>query len=237
MELILDKVTKQYKDKIAVDKITLDLKPGVIGLLGANGAGKTTLMRMICGVLKPTSGTISFDGLDVSEEMYRDAIGYLPQDFGYYPNFTGRDFLMYIAALKGIDKKTAKRKSDELLKLVNLEKSADKKIKTYSGGMKQRLGIAQAVLNDPKVLILDEPTSGLDPKERVKFRNLIAELGKDSIVILSTHIVSDIEHIADRILMMKDGSIIYDGNLNNIDIDLEEFYLRNFDEAEENEDE
>lgn len=228
MELILDRVTKQYASKIAVDRITVSLKPGVIGLLGANGAGKTTLMRMICGILKPSSGTISFEGMDASDEMYRDALGYLPQDFGYYPNFTGMDFLMYMAALKGLDKSEAKRKCKELLKTVNLEEAANKKIKTYSGGMKQRLGIAQAVLNDPKILILDEPTSGLDPKERVRFRNLIAELGKDAIVILSTHIVSDVEHIADRILMMREGNIIFDGKISDINEDLETFYLKEF---------
>ncbi|MCQ2502704.1 MAG: ABC transporter ATP-binding protein [Saccharofermentans sp.] len=233
MELILDRVTKQYASKIAVDRITVNLKPGVIGLLGANGAGKTTLMRMICGILNPSSGTISFEGMDASDEMYRDALGYLPQDFGYYPNFTGMDFLMYMAALKGLDKSEAKRKCNELLKTVNLENAANKKIKTYSGGMKQRLGIAQAVLNDPKILILDEPTSGLDPKERVRFRNLIAELGKDAIVILSTHIVSDVEHIADRILMMKEGNIIFDGNISDINEDLETFYLKEFGGSED----
>lgn len=232
MELMLDQIMKQYSSITAVNRISIDLKPGVIGLLGANGAGKTTLMRMICGILKPTDGTIYLkngkEKLMASEEMYRDALGYLPQDFGYYPNFTGRDFLMYAAALKGIDKHAAKRKCEELLKIVNLENAADKKIKTYSGGMKQRLGIAQAVLNDPKILILDEPTAGLDPKERVKFRNLIAELGRDAIVILSTHIVSDVEHIADRILMMKDGSIIFDGRATDIQDDLETFYLKEF---------
>lgn len=199
MELVLDRVSKLYQNKIAVDRISTTLRPGVIGLLGENGAGKTTLMRMLCGILKPSSGTITFDDLDVSEEMYRDVLGYLPQDFGYYPNFSGRDYLMYMSALKGIEKSTARRICDELLQTVNLEQVANKKIKTYSGGMKQCLGIAQAILNDPKILILDEPTAGLDPKERVHFRNLIAELGKDSIVILSTHIVSDVEQIADRI--------------------------------------
>lgn len=228
MELVLDRVSKQYQNKIAVDRISTTLQPGVIGLLGENGAGKTTLMRMLCGILKPSSGTITFDNLDVSEELYRDVLGYLPQDFGYYPNFSGRDFLMYIAALKGIEKSAARRKCDELLHTVNLEQVANKKIKTYSGGMKQRIGIAQAVLNNPKILILDEPTAGLDPKERVRFRNLIAELGKDSIVILSTHIVSDVEQIADRILMMKSGQIIFDGCMDQIGMDLETFYLSNF---------
>lgn len=228
MELQLNRVSKQYQNKIAVDRLNLTLQPGVIGLLGANGAGKTTLMRMICGILRPTSGSISLDGVDVTEEAYRAELGYLPQDFGYYPSFTGRDFLLYIAALKGLDKSAAKRRTDELLELVGLTEKANRKIKTYSGGMKQRLGIAQALLNHPKLLILDEPTAGLDPKERVRFRNLIAECGKSSIVLLSTHIVSDVEHIADRILMMKNGQLIWDGTQAEIGEDLEEFYLQEF---------
>ena len=232
MELVLDRVTKQYNSKIAADRISLALKPGVIGLLGANGAGKTTLMRMICGVIKPSSGSISLDGVDVSEEMYRDTLGYLPQDFGYYPNFTGKDFLMYVAALKGLSRSEAKRKTAELLKKVNLENAANKKIKGYSGGMKQRLGIAQAVLNDPKILVLDEPTAGLDPKERVRFRNMIADFAKDSIVLLSTHIVSDVEHIADRVLMMKEGQIIWDGDRNDVPEDLENFYMSKFEDED-----
>ncbi|HBA46498.1 MAG TPA: ABC transporter ATP-binding protein, partial [Lachnospiraceae bacterium] len=186
MELVIDRVSKQYKNNIAVDRISIKLLKGVYGLLGANGAGKTTLMRMICGILKPTSGTISFDGMDVGEENYRSVLGYLPQDFGYYPEFTGMDFLLYMAALKGIGKAQAKRKSDELLQLVSLQDVAKKKIRTYSGGMKQRLGIAQALLNQPKILILDEPTAGLDPKERVRFRNLIEDWGKENIILLST---------------------------------------------------
>lgn len=231
MELKMDRLTKQYGAKIAVDRISQTLSPGVTGLLGANGAGKTTLMRMLCGILKPTSGTVTFDGFDVSTEEYRMALGYLPQDFGYYPNFTGMDFLLYMAALKGLSKQCAKRRSKELIELVGLDEKADKKIKTYSGGMKQRLGIAQALLNQPKVLILDEPTAGLDPKERVRFRELIAELGKDSIVLLSTHIVSDVEHIADRILIVKDGQLIYAGGQNEIGTDLETFYLDQFGEG------
>ena len=235
MELVIDRLSKQYNNKIAVDRLSLKLKAGVVGLLGANGAGKTTLMRMICGILKPTGGTITFNGMDVSEEMFRDALGYLPQDFGYYPNFTGKEFLLYMAALKGIERNAARKKCDALLKTVGLDHAANKKIKTYSGGMKQRLGIAQAVLNDPKILILDEPTAGLDPKERVRFRNLIAELGKDAIVILSTHIVSDVEHIADRILLMKDGQFVFDGTLDDVGMDLEEFYMQHFEEDEEGE--
>ena len=230
MELIIDRVSKQYQNKIAVDRISLRLQKGVYGLLGANGAGKTTLMRMVCGILKPTSGSISFDGMDVSTEDYRTVLGYLPQDFGYYPEFTGMDFLFYMAALKGLTKSQAKGRVSELLKLVSLESDGKRKIKTYSGGMKQRLGIAQALLNDPKLLVLDEPTAGLDPKERVRFRNLIEELGKTSIVLLSTHIVSDIEHIADIVLMMKDGQLIYQGRWEEEKEDLESFYLRQFEE-------
>ena len=232
MELAIDRLTKQYQNKIAVDRISLRLNTGIYGLLGANGAGKTTLMRMICGILKPTSGTITFDGIDVSEESYRAILGYLPQDFGYYPEFTGEDFLLYMAALKGMTKPQAKRKAVELLELVSLRDVAKKKIKTYSGGMKQRLGIAQALLNQPKVLVLDEPTAGLDPKERVRVRDLIKGLGKDSIVLLSTHIVSDIEHIADDILMMKSGQLIYQGKWTDKSGDLEEFYLKQFEETE-----
>ena len=201
------------------------------GLLGANGAGKTTLMRMLTGILAPTSGTITFDGIDVSREEYRSILGYLPQDFGYYPEFTAMDFLLYLAALKGIPKAQAKHRAVELLELVSLQDVSKKKIKTFSGGMKQRLGIAQALLNDPQLLILDEPTAGLDPKERVRFRNLIEQLGKESIVLLSTHIVSDIEHIADEILMMKDGQLIYQGKWTDDMGDLESFYLQQFEEG------
>lgn len=228
MELIIDRVSKQYKNRIAVDRISLKLGRGVHGLLGENGAGKTTLMRMICGILRPDSGTITFDNADVSEEAYRRILGYLPQDFGYYPEFSATDFLLYLAALKGIPKKAAARKAAELLELASLSDMARKKIKTFSGGMKQRLGIAQALLNDPKLLILDEPTAGLDPKERVRFRDLIGQLGKESIVLLSTHIVSDIEHIADQVLMMKDGQLIYQGKWDGARGDLEAFYLKQF---------
>lgn len=228
MELVIDSVSKKYGNKAAVDGVSLRLNAGVTGLLGANGAGKTTIMRMICDILKPTEGSISFDGTDASEESYRDVLGYLPQDFGYYPSFTGRDFLLYIAALKGMNRKTAENRTEELLELVSLDDVAGNKIRTYSGGMQRRLGIAQALLNNPKILVLDEPTAGLDPKERVRFRNLIADYGKNNIVLLSTHIVSDVEHIADRILMMKDGRIVWDGTQADAGDDLERLYLDMF---------
>lgn len=229
MELIIDRVSKQYQNHIAVDRISAKLQKGVYGLLGENGAGKTTLMRMICGILKPTSGSISFDGMDVSEEAYRASLGYLPQDFGYYPEFTGQDFLLYMAALKGLSKPQAKKRAAELLQLVSLENVAKKKTKTYSGGMKQRLGIAQALLAHPKLLILDEPTAGLDPKERVRFRDLIKDLGEESVVLLSTHIVSDIEHIADTVLIMKGGQLIWQDRWDDGRGSLEDFYLQHID--------
>ena len=213
MKLILNQLTKRYKDKAAVDSLSAELTSGIYGLLGANGAGKTTLMRMVCGILNPTSGNVTLDGRDTASlgESYRDLLGYLPQDFGYYPVFTAMDYLLYVAALKGLTKSAAKIRANELLETVSLQAVANKKIKTFSGGMRQRLGIAQALLNDPKILVLDEPTAGLDPKERVRFRNLISEISKDKIVLLSTHIVSDVEYIADTILVMKDGRLIHQG--------------------------
>ena len=228
MELIIDGITKKYGTKTVVDNIKLRLRRGVTGLLGANGAGKTTLMRMMCGILKPDSGEITYDGHDVLSEGYRNILGYLPQDFGYYPEFTGRDFLMYFAALKGLDKKAAKTRTAEILKMVGLDDVGKVKIKKYSGGMKQRLGLGQALINRPEILILDEPTVGLDPKERVRFRNLIEELGKTTIVLLSTHIVSDIEHIADDIVMVRSGEIIWQGKWTEDDGSLEDFYLKEF---------
>ncbi len=231
--LCIDNITKKYQDRIVVEPISLKLTTGVYGLLGANGAGKTTLMRMICGILRPTSGQISLAGEPVTSEAYRAMLGYLPQDFGYYPDFTGSEFLLYMAALKGLSKPQAREKSGELLKLVGLAEQSRKRIKTYSGGMKQRLGIAQALLNDPRLLVLDEPTAGLDPKERVRFRDLIARAGKSSIVLLSTHIVSDVEHIADSILMMKTGKLIYQGKWEESRGDLEQFYLEQFEDGAE----
>ena len=210
MELQLQHLCKQYGEKRAVNDVTATLSPGVYGLLGANGAGKSTLMRMICGVLKPTSGYIRLNGKTIEDlgERYNAQLGYMPQDFGFYPDFTAREFMRYMAAVKGIDKRKVKSRTEELLHMVNLTEAADKKVKSYSGGMKQRLGIAQAELNNPSILILDEPTAGLDPKERVRFRNLISDFAKEKIVILSTHIVSDVSCIADTILMMKKGQFL-----------------------------
>lgn len=210
MELQLRNLSKQYGTKCAVDNVNAKLEPGVYGLLGANGSGKTTLMRMICGVLKPTSGDIRLNGKTINElgEQYYTHLGYMPQDFGFYPDFTAREFMLYMAAVKGLDKRVAKTRTQDLLHMVNLDDVADKKIKSYSGGMKQRLGIAQAELNNPSILILDEPTAGLDPKERVRFRNLISDFAKEKIIILSTHIVSDVSYIADTILLMKNGSFL-----------------------------
>ncbi len=218
MELKLDRLTKQFGARIAVDRVSATITPGVTGLLGANGAGKTTLMRMVCDVLKPTGGQILLDGHDVGElgDQYRALLGYLPQDFGYYPDFSALDFMRYMATLKGFSNREGRERSMQLLEEVDLAGDAHRKVKSFSGGMKQRLGIAQAVLNDPAILVLDEPTAGLDPKERVRFRNLIAGFAQDKIVILSTHIVSDVEFIANRILVMRQGSFVLDGSSDQI---------------------
>ena len=233
MELIVRGLTKRYQNRPVVNDLSFRLYPGINGLLGANGAGKTTLMQMLCGVLRPTAGSVSLDGVDVASEDYRAALGYLPQNFGYYPEFTGMDFLLYLASLKGLSKGHAKRRAAELLEMVGLADMAQKRIKTYSGGMKQRLGIAQALLNDPRLLIVDEPTAGLDPKERVRFRKLLAQLGQDTIVLLSTHIVSDVEHIADRMLMMSSGRFIMDEPWDKTRTDLEHLFLEEFGGMEE----
>ena len=212
-ELRLMNVEKKYKEKTAVENINYTFRQGVYGLLGENGAGKTTLMRMICGVLQPTQGKVLCDDMDISRmgSEYRRLLGYLPQDFGYYPEFTAYRFLQYMAALKAIPQKQANTKIEEVLEMVGLTDRKNMKLKTFSGGMLRRVGIAQALLNEPEILILDEPTAGLDPKERVHFRNIISSLGKDCMVMLSTHIVSDIEYIADEILIMQGGRIVKNG--------------------------
>lgn len=213
MELVINEISKNYKDKKAVKNVSLTITSGIWGLLGANGAGKTTLMRIIAGIMKPSSGQILYDGIpiDVLKETYRDIFGYLPQEFGFYPEFRVTDYLEYVASLKGLTAKNAKNKIDELLETLSLTDVRRKKIAKLSGGMKRRVGIAQALLNEPEVLILDEPTSGLDPGERVRFRNLISEFAHDRIVIISTHICSDIEYIAARNVIMKAGELIASG--------------------------
>jgi ABC-2 type transport system ATP-binding protein len=209
MELRIDALTKTYGNKTTVDAFTAVLSEGIYALLGANGSGKTTLMRMVCDLLKPTAGEIKLDGLRIQNlgENYRELLRYLPQNFGYYPSFTGWDFMMYLAALKGLPKFTAKPRCEELLTMVGLQDERNKKLKNYSGGMLQRIGIAQSLINDPKILILDEPTSGLDPRQRAQFRNVISSLSDGRIVIMSTHIVSDVEYIANTIMIMKDGKL------------------------------
>ena len=218
MELTISNLTKEFGTLRAVDHVNFTMTNGVYGLLGVNGAGKTTLMRMLTTLIKPTSGEILWDGQDVyaMDGQYRKLLGYLPQDFGYYPDFSIYDYLMYIASIKGIRPTVAKERVKLLLKQVGLVRARHKKMKTLSGGMKRRAGIAQAMLNDPKILILDEPTAGLDPSERIRFRNLISELSEDRIVLLSTHIVSDIEYIANEILLMKDGCITMSGTAEEI---------------------
>ncbi len=218
MELRLENLTKEFQNTTAVDHVSYTMQKGVYGLLGANGAGKTTLMRMMCTLVKPTEGRITLDGNDIwmLDSSYRKILGYLPQESGYYPDFSAEDYLMYIASIKGIKKSLAKERSLELLHRVGLDDVRNKKIKKFSGGMKRRLGIAQAIINDPRILILDEPTSGLDPNERIRFRNLISELAEKRLVLLSTHIVSDVEYIADNILLMKAGKIECEGTLHKL---------------------
>lgn len=210
MKLEIRHVTKRYRDKMAAADVSLTLTAGVWGLLGANGAGKTTLMRMLAGILRPTEGQILCDGVEIGAlgAAYREKLGYLPQEFGFYPEFTVQDYLEYMAALKGLPRAEAARQIDALLERVSLAEVRRKKIVKLSGGMKRRVGIAQALLNDPEILILDEPTAGLDPGERVRFRNLLSEFAQDRIVLISTHIVSDVEYIAAENAVMKDGKII-----------------------------
>ena len=218
MELKITDLTKKFQDIAAVDGVSYTLTAGVYGLLGVNGAGKTTLMRMLCTLLRPTSGSITWDGRDIFEMdgEYRRILGYLPQDFGYYPDFTVYDYLMYIASIKGLRPVTAETRAEALLRQGGLAEARNKKMKKLSGGMKRRAGIAQAMLGDPRILILDEPTAGLDPNERIRFRNLISELAEERLVLLSTHIVSDIEYIAGEILLMKDGQIKASGTIQEL---------------------
>lgn len=216
--LVVNNVSKKYGDFLALEEINLEFNNGVYALLAPNGAGKTTLIKMLTTLIFPTKGEILYNGTDIIylDDEYRDKIGYLPQDFGYYRNYTPTKFLLYLAALKGIEEKKAKEKIKELLKLVALEDVANKKMKKFSGGMIQRVGIAQALLNNPKILILDEPTAGLDPKERVRFRNLLSDLSRDRIVIISTHIVSDIEFISNEVIMIKDHKVLFKDSIENI---------------------
>ena len=223
MRLTLERLSKQFKNRIAVENVNAELTEGIYGFLGANGAGKTTLMQMICGIVAPTSGEVKLNGKNVTEmgEQFRDLLGYLPQEFGYTPGFTAEDFMLYIASVKGLDPRYARRRTRELMKLVSLEGDMKRKIRTFSGGMKRRLGIAQALLNDPKILIMDEPTAGLDPKERAYFRNVISEMAQDKIIIISTHIVSDIEYISDQVILMKKGRFILQGTTEELTAEAE----------------
>lgn len=211
MELRIDNLSKQYSKNIwGLKDFSLNIDNGIVGLLAPNGAGKTTLMKILVTVMRPTNGQVYCNGDNIFKlgKDYRDIIGYLPQDFGIYPNFTADDFLNYFAVLKGLNPKKTKERIDYLLDVVSLSSVRHRKLKTYSGGMKQRIGIAQALLNDPKILIIDEPTVGLDPEERIKFRNLLSELSDNRIVVLSTHIVSDVEAIATSIAFMKNGMLL-----------------------------
>jgi ABC-type multidrug transport system ATPase subunit len=212
MELTIEQLGKRYGSRWALRDLSLRCGPGLIGLVGPNGAGKTTLMRMIATLLSPTEGTIRWNGQDTSRHggVLRQALGYLPQEFGIYPEFTGRQFLRYLAAMKGLPKEVAHPRVDEVLALVHLDAVADRRLTTYSGGMKQRIGIAQALLNDPELLIVDEPTAGLDPEERVRFRTLLAGLTASRIVLLSTHIVGDVEAVATRLVILREGQVLAD---------------------------
>ncbi|MGL5379344.1 ABC transporter ATP-binding protein [Clostridium sp.] len=224
MELKIDNLCKNYGAKSALKNITLSLKEGTYGLLGENGAGKSTLMRILTTVDYASKGKITFNDSEIitEEERYRGIIGYMPQEFNVYPTFTAKDFLEYMGTLKGIPKNILKIKIPEVLEFVNLSEVANRKVSSFSGGMKRRIGIAQAILNDPKILILDEPTAGLDPKERIRFANIISSMSKDKIVILSTHIISDIEAIANNLIVIKSGEILQTGKINELIESIEE---------------
>ena len=207
--LKIENVSKKFGKKVALSDVVLELETGIYGLLGDNGAGKSTLMRLLVGVDKPTSGRIFYEGKDISQlkEAYRGLLGYMPQEFAVFPGFTAGEFLTYMGALKGLSKGELKDKIPRVLAFVNLEDVKDKKVSTFSGGMKRRVGIAQALLNDPKILILDEPTAGLDPGERIRFSNILSNMSKDKIILFSTHIISDIEAITKSIIILNDGKI------------------------------
>ena len=213
-------LTKKYSNKVtALNNVSLSIDTGIFGLLGRNGSGKTTLMRILTTLIEPTGGTASILGMDITpanKTQLKRSIGYLPQEFGFYPEFSVHDYLMYIASIKGMRTSIARKRVTELLRQVGLAKMQNRKMKKLSGGMKRRAGIAQAMLNNPKILILDEPTAGLDPNERIRFRNLISELSQDRLVLLSTHSVSDIEYIANQVLLMKDGKISHSGTQEEI---------------------
>ena len=218
MKLEFKNVTKQYGEVNAVNKVNCVMEKGIYGLLGVNGAGKTTLMRMLCTIVQPSEGQILWNGKDIWKlgGEYREVLGYLPQDFGYYPDLTVYDYMMYISSIKGLKMPFARKKVKQLLNQVGMEKFSKRKMKNLSGGMVRRVGIAQAMLNDPQILVLDEPTAGLDPNERIRFRNLISELSEERLVLLSTHIVSDIEYIANNIMLMKDGELFYAGTAEDL---------------------
>jgi ABC-2 type transport system ATP-binding protein len=212
MELTIERLGKRYGQRWALRDLSMRCEPGLLGLVGPNGAGKTSLMRMIATLLEPTEGTIRWNGQDIRTHgaALRQVLGYLPQDFGVYREFSGRQFLRYLAAMKGLPKPLAHRRVDELLEIVQIEQVADQKLPTYSGGMKQRIGIAQALLNDPELLIVDEPTAGLDPAERVRFRTLLSSLTSNRIILLSTHIISDVEAVASRLMILQGGRVLAD---------------------------
>ncbi|GAA0106753.1 ABC transporter ATP-binding protein [Paraclostridium sordellii] len=218
MELKIENLCKSYRKKEALKNINITMKPGTYGLLGENGAGKSTLMRILTTIDFQTKGKVTFNGDDIVklDEKYRDILGYMPQDYNVFSSFTAKDFLEYMGTLKGISKDKLDKKIDEVLKFVNLDSVSNKKVKSFSGGMKRRIGIAQAILNDPKILILDEPTAGLDPKERIRFSNIISAMSKDKIVILSTHILSDIEAIANDLIIIKSGEVVESDNIDNL---------------------
>lgn len=218
MELRIEGLTKQYGQKKALDAFSVTFTEGLYGILGANGAGKSTLMNLITDNISRTAGEILFDGRDILKlgKAFRTKVGYMPQQQGFYEQFSGRAFLHYMAELKEIPRKQAKVQVEELLKLVNLDGDAHRKVGGYSGGMKQRLLLAQALLGDPSILILDEPTAGLDPKERIRLRNYIADLGQNKIVLLATHIVSDIETIAGQVVLMQDGKLVRQGSVEEL---------------------